>query len=618
MGAALLRCNFLYGDLLRWLGGEYTHQYQDRSELKATIDSLRTVTIPPRYPPVDFDTALHILSEGVPMKSVFECPFADVARREHENNRGLEEDWDNIMEKYRKEEKLSYHIMFPRFLWAYVPGLFLALISYIPPKPGRLGDEGRLINDPSTPLHPDDKGNVNKQIPKWFMPEHDPRQNPKVHYGSVLNRLVQLLWNLRLDHPKEEIYIAADDISAVRWYTTIRILPWHYLGLDWDSRTMEVSLPILKQQKLAHMLDQIHDDWTARSKPRSVIVSAQDKTTILGLIRHGGSIADLADYLSIRLQQSLTDQARKADAKLKHSLRHATKPEQYAALRKWWKTSRLALSEGAFADLQILRGTLDNPEWAHIWRKPIGLMVEREPTNTVKGDASTKGLGGFNEGLLFMWRLSDKDLSSCGFKTRNVQARPTRGPITDDDYHINVLEFVAIIINVILTIGVYKSCPIRCHELHILNVLGDNTSALSWMRHAARCTKPHVRRLARFFHAIATYSTLSLRIQANHIPGKDNVEADRLSRFTPSTLSWASVISPETQVLANCKVFLVESKLLTVISSVINNTANEETFGPTTIARLTSAPRILENGVLKQDSTTSLSRQSHRGKKSRS
>ncbi|GKY94657.1 hypothetical protein MPSEU_000431100 [Mayamaea pseudoterrestris] len=516
--------------------------------------------------------------------------------------------------------------MFPRFLWAYVPGLFLALISYIPPKHGRLGDEGRLINDPSTPLHPLDRGNVNRQMPKIGKAGHDALQNPKVHYGSVIPRMIKLIWNLRLDHPTEEIYMAADDISAAfRWlhyhpdiavafstvladwlvipvgqifggvpcpgwymklggsdtaYRSTVVQPrlllgpdyklgfssfvddqgvaaigstikeavhrsviaarivfgdvddrrrgacinaakWqphishklHYLGLDWDTRRMEVCLPILKQQKLAYLLDQIHSDWTTAQRPKSVLVPVGDKATILGLLRHGASVADLADYLSIRLQQSLSDQASKADAKLRHSLaRRGTAKDKQIALRKWWKTARIALSAGAFADtLCMLRQTLDNEEWAHVWRKPIGLMVDREPTNSMKSDASTKGLGAFNHLLSFMWRLNDEDLAACGFKTRNVQTRPLQGPITDDDYHINVLEFVAIIINVVLSIAVYKNCPIRRHQQHIFNVLSDNTSALSWMRHAARCNKPHVRRLARFFHAIVTYSTLFLR-----------------------------------------------------------------------------------------------------------
>ncbi|GKY95478.1 hypothetical protein MPSEU_000509400 [Mayamaea pseudoterrestris] len=191
MGAALLRCDFNYGDLVRWLGGEYTQQNQDCSLLKDVIATVRKSNIPPRYPPIDFEAALQAVDEGVPGISRFRCPIRDVARREREDNRGLEHCWEEIMDKYRKEEKLSYHIMFPRFLWKYIPGLFIALISYIPPKPGRIGDEGRLINDPSTPLYPGDKGNVNGQIPKIKMSNHAQLQNPKVHYGTVIHRLVK-------------------------------------------------------------------------------------------------------------------------------------------------------------------------------------------------------------------------------------------------------------------------------------------------------------------------------------------------------------------------------------------------------------------------------------------
>ncbi|GKY92329.1 hypothetical protein MPSEU_000204000 [Mayamaea pseudoterrestris] len=217
MGAALLRFNFNYGDFLRWLGGEYTNQGRDWNLLSDVIAKVRHTRLPSSEPPVNCDAVLHLIHHGAPLHGVYRGTFADVIARNLENNRRLDSVMDTVMEKFRKEEKHSYHIMFPRFLWRFIPGLFLSLISYIPPKPGRLGDEGRLVCDPSTTLSPTDCGNVNEQIPPAGEPGRY-NENPAVYYGTVLRRLLKAIYNMRLDHPTEEIYFAADDISAAfRW-----------------------------------------------------------------------------------------------------------------------------------------------------------------------------------------------------------------------------------------------------------------------------------------------------------------------------------------------------------------------------------------------------------------
>jgi hypothetical protein len=199
----------------------------------------------------------------------------------------------------------------------------------------------------------------------------------------------------------------------------------------------------------------------------------------------------------------------------------------------------------------------------------------------MKSDASTSGIGGWNVTLQFMWRLHAGDLALFGFKVRPLLRRIK----LPDETHINLLKFLAMIINVVLTLSVLANDPIlqQQQQQHMIKVLTDNTSALSWMQHSARSRRPDVRNLARFLQALLTYSSLILRMQGDHIAGKLNTEADRLSRFTPSTRSWESVTTPETQALANCTVFLVPSELLIIISSMIDNSANEDSFAPKTI-----------------------------------
>ncbi|GKY95479.1 hypothetical protein MPSEU_000509500 [Mayamaea pseudoterrestris] len=263
-----------------------------------------------------------------------------------------------------------------------------------------------------------------------------------------------------------------------------------YLGLDWDTRAMTVGWPEAKQQKLASMLEHLHSDWLSNKQFKTVVVTAADKSSIVGLMRHGAFVADLADFLSIRVQQSLSDAARKADEQARRVAAKArtSKPSS----RAWWRKGRIALSKEVLDDLRMLYPTLNNPAWRHVWHKPIGLMVDREPNNSMRSDASTKGVGGWNLTLLFMWRLNDEDLATCKFKMRKFNPKPSRRPLVTDEYHINILEFVAIVINVVLSLGAICHTPAIRDRQHILNVLSDNTSALSWMRHAARC-KSHSR-----------------------------------------------------------------------------------------------------------------------------
>jgi hypothetical protein len=55
MGVALLCFNFDHGDLIRWLGGEYTNAFCDWETAFDIVDTVRHHKVPPGYPPVDFD-----------------------------------------------------------------------------------------------------------------------------------------------------------------------------------------------------------------------------------------------------------------------------------------------------------------------------------------------------------------------------------------------------------------------------------------------------------------------------------------------------------------------------------------------------------------------------------
>jgi hypothetical protein len=76
MGVALLRFDFLYGNLVRWLGGEYTNAFHDWEEAFKIVDSVRHHPVPPGYPPLDFDRAYRTCTKGVPLAGIFECSMS--------------------------------------------------------------------------------------------------------------------------------------------------------------------------------------------------------------------------------------------------------------------------------------------------------------------------------------------------------------------------------------------------------------------------------------------------------------------------------------------------------------------------------------------------------------
>jgi hypothetical protein len=51
---ALLCFDFNYGDLIRWMEGEYTNAHRDWSSVSDTINAVLDILLPEGYPQVDF------------------------------------------------------------------------------------------------------------------------------------------------------------------------------------------------------------------------------------------------------------------------------------------------------------------------------------------------------------------------------------------------------------------------------------------------------------------------------------------------------------------------------------------------------------------------------------
>jgi hypothetical protein len=209
LGAALLSFDFRYWALVRWLGGEFCNIHQDWGHTHRRI--FESVKVPARngYPTLFLELAMRCLREGVPLSGSFVSKRSDFLRRfMYDNHPPLREVLPDVREKFAKEEALSFHLVFPKFVALFVPGMMISPISWLFRK-----GKGRLIIDASSPLGPDDTGAPNSHIPSTGEQDKE-LENPPVFYGTALKRHLTAVWNMRISYPSEELLQHTDDIDA--------------------------------------------------------------------------------------------------------------------------------------------------------------------------------------------------------------------------------------------------------------------------------------------------------------------------------------------------------------------------------------------------------------------
>jgi hypothetical protein len=209
MAAALVCFDFNYGDLVRWLGGEYTNQMRDWTELMESVTAIRALPIPKGQPPIEYDKCLKLCSDGAPLQGEFLCARKDTLERiKYDNHPPLQAVLPAVRKKFAKEEAHSYHLHFPKWVAFFLYGLFISPISWIVRK-----TKGRIVIDSSTVLRPADTGAPNSYIPTVGT---DGREDecPAVHFGDALKRHLERIWNMRIDHPTEDLLQHGDDIGS--------------------------------------------------------------------------------------------------------------------------------------------------------------------------------------------------------------------------------------------------------------------------------------------------------------------------------------------------------------------------------------------------------------------
>ena len=158
--AGLLRFDFNHGDLIRWMGGEYTNRHRDFNADWDVIESkLQNRSIPSDLPPTKLDLAYRIQTEGVPLRGQFTTPMtATGLRNSYDNHPAVDDNLDKVEKKFAKEEWRSYHLHYLRFVYEFIPGLVINPIQWVFDK-----GKGRICIDCSN--GPDPLGSINRYIP---------------------------------------------------------------------------------------------------------------------------------------------------------------------------------------------------------------------------------------------------------------------------------------------------------------------------------------------------------------------------------------------------------------------------------------------------------------------
>ena len=379
-----------------------------------------------------------------------------------------------------------------------------------------------------------------------------------------------------------------DVINGNKWQEWV-CQSLRYLGYDLDAASMTVRWPYTKRLRLDDVLEQLFRDGHKRRTGASVKLLLLAR--VLGLTRNGGLVSPIGLYSILRLQYCVNDAVRDYFTGLPA---HFDLLRDKRLLQSWWRHVRISLPSEVWEDLCWLRELLDlrQPMSRH-WCRPIGMLIRRQVDFEMLSDASYEALGGWCSYFRLLWRVTTFDLMQLGFPV--TPGEYTTAHVSTTKLHINPLEFIAIVIELWFCMALIRRADPSCHRDWVVLIRADNTSALSWMRSAARCRHHIVRRLARFLQAMLTFTPIRLSLQDSHIPGVDNEVADLLSRPISRAPSLASVIRQAGPHLpSDMRHYQVPRELLLTLLEVVTGTSTEVFSEP----RMTRLSTLVLNSSL--------------------
>jgi hypothetical protein len=328
---------------------------------------------------------------------------------------------------------------------------------------------------------------------------------------------------------------------------------------------MTVTWPFYKRKEL-------HDEIMAALSGVRPSMTPRSVASVIGKLRSASLVALWGPYLSYGLSQAL-----------KVALQAS-----FSTLRRWWSCGKIWITKSLRKDMACIAETLVEPAYNPVWRQYIGLLIPRDATHSILSDASYAGIGGWSPDFQIQWRVTRADLVLLGFLMKVID-KYAEEPLdaAGEGLHINPLEFLATIINLWLILKLIQTLP-PCLMGYIIDLLSDNTSALSWLCVTASTRDPRLQALCCFALTLLVITSQHLtRVQPRHIPGKLNHEADFLSRSENGRVpSWERVIEQCSQ-LWTCRLCLLPRELLSSLAGLISCGLTEATYGSLTTRLLT-------------------------------
>jgi hypothetical protein len=211
---------------------------------------------------------------------------------------------------------------------------------------------------------------------------------------------------------------------------------------------------------------------------------------------------------------------------------------------------------------------------------------------------------GWSPEFRFKWRLSREDLVNTGFDMKFLAEGLSEPDVDAAGLHINVLEFIAIIMGLWLIIVLSWRClaPVGSH---IFAVFADNTSALSWLRYASCSHCANVHSLAHFTLALLFASGFQGKVQGHHLASHLNQGANALSHCITYP-TWACLMAQCSQLLT-CITYRLPCKLLSLLASMSSGAqTGEVSVAQMTRLLLNLVPNTRRVGSSRIATTTSL------------
>ena len=362
------------------------------------------------------------------------------------------------------------------------------------------------------------------------------------------------------------------------------------LGFLINTRALIAAYPSYKRDSLQSLLD---IEWSTK-----LAYPIRSLARILGKLRNVSQILPFGDHLSIHLQLCLSKY-------IIRGTRHCTSLPQFKkALKSLWNSRRTVhLNTPAINDLLHLKSLLANAPDS-TWCRPISLLIPRTPHFMGQSDACNIAMGGLCFDLPFQWRLSNSVFKALPDWIPKTPTCPK--------YHINIHEFIGVIINtffMMCAFSFHNSLPsshLPQSDGWIFLMEADNTSALSWMRHASRSRDPHIVSLCHFYsHLVFSFNNLfPSRFDGQHLAGKLNVQADALSR--PQDFPSYQSIFNTFPAMQSLPAYRVPPLLISAINASLLNTSTKATLNAATRKLLSIRLSSLQLGVKNWESRTLL------------